>query len=87
MGGCLKVIGYISAGIIGLAVLAAIVSEFTGGSEGEMKVVNTPVLNVRKGPGADLEKVGEKRYGDTYNIKMSCNFWRIEAATIFGLGN
>jgi hypothetical protein len=75
MGGCLKVIGYISAGIIGLAVLAAIVSEFIGTSEGEMKVVNTPVLNVRKGPGADLEKVGEKRYGDTIKVVKDSAGW------------
>lgn len=75
MGGCLKVVGYIALGIIGLSILAAIVDEFTNTSEGKTRVVNTPVLNVREGPGANLEKVGEKRRGDTIKVIKDSAGW------------
>lgn len=74
MKGCLKIGGYIFLGFVVLSVIGVLLRDKNDNIQ-QFRAVNTQVLNVRKGPGADYNKVGEKEKGQKLAVLKDTSGW------------
>jgi uncharacterized protein YraI len=74
MKGCLKIGGYIFLGFFVLSIIGVLLRDKNDNIQ-QFRAVNTQVLNVRKGPGADYNKIGEKEKGQKLAVLKDTSGW------------